>query len=202
MNGETPPHTSASLLARLREDPDDQAAWQAFVARYAPRIASWCQGWGLQDADTHDVTQNVLLKLAGQMRTFTYDPNGSFRAWLKTLTRHAWSDFVRSRERPGRGSGSAEVERLLHEVTAGDALARHLNDLFDQEVLEEARLRVEWRVDRQSWEVFRLTALEHRPPAEVAAEWGLNVAAVYKAKSRIVKMLREEIHRLEGEGPP
>jgi RNA polymerase sigma-70 factor (ECF subfamily) len=194
------PGTSVSLLARLREAPQDQSVWRTFVARYEPRIQAWCRAWGLQDADVHDVTQNVLLRLAGRMRTFAYDPTRSFRAWLKTLTRHAWSDFVHDQQRPGaRGCGSAEAERLLQSTAASDDLARSLESIFDQEVLEEARVRVEWRVDRQTWEVFRLTALENRPAVEVAAERQMTVAAVYKAKSRLLKMLQEEVRRLEGE---
>jgi hypothetical protein len=34
----------------------------------------------------------VLLKLAEKMPAFTYDPEKSFRVWLKTVARNAWSD--------------------------------------------------------------------------------------------------------------
>ena len=66
--------THVSLLARLRLDPRDQAAWDAFVERYGPRIFRWCRGRGLQESDAEDVTQNVLLDLGRQMRTFEYRP--------------------------------------------------------------------------------------------------------------------------------
>ena len=59
--------TSLTLLARLRQDPKDQAAWSDFVARYGPSILQWCRGWGVQEADAQDVTQDVLLKLNGLM---------------------------------------------------------------------------------------------------------------------------------------
>ena len=38
--------TQVSLLARLRLDPRDQAAWNAFVERYGGRIFRWCRGRG------------------------------------------------------------------------------------------------------------------------------------------------------------
>src|SRR4051812_26981460 len=85
--------TSASLLLRLRTAPDDQALWGEFVDRYGPLIYGWCRRWKLQESDAEDVTQDVLLRLATRMREFRYDPSRSFRGWLKTLTRHAWSDF-------------------------------------------------------------------------------------------------------------
>jgi hypothetical protein len=36
------------------------------------------------------------------------------------------------------------------------------------------------------------------PAAEAAGQVGLEVAAVYKAKSRVLRLLREETQRLEG----
>jgi RNA polymerase sigma-70 factor (ECF subfamily) len=89
--------TRVSLLGRMRQTPDDEATWNEFVARYSPKIYGWCRRWRLQEADAQDVTQIVLLQLATKMRRFSYDPTRSFRAWLKTLTQHAWSDFVTAR---------------------------------------------------------------------------------------------------------
>src|SRR3954451_20746819 len=97
MGGDHPSMTSVTLLAQLRQQPGDQAAWSAFVDRYGPRVYGWGRGWGLQDADAEDVTQNVLVKLAATMASFQYDPAGSFRAWLRTVTYHAWADFCEHR---------------------------------------------------------------------------------------------------------
>jgi RNA polymerase sigma-70 factor (ECF subfamily) len=156
----------------------------------------------LQDADARDVTQNVLLKLAEKLRTFHYDSGGSFRAWLKTLTRHAWSDYVDSQRRGGRGSGDSAVEELLQNVSSGDELAEQLREPFDFELFDEACSRVQDRVDVQSWEAFRLAGLEDLAAATVAEQLDMSVAAVYKAKSRVLKHLQEEIRRLEGDEMP
>src|SRR5437762_2576102 len=91
--------TRASLLGRVRQDRADQAAWSEFVSRYGRQVYEWCRKWKLQEADAQDVTQTVLAKLAEKMRTFTYDPARSFRAYLKTLTHYAWCDFLESRKR-------------------------------------------------------------------------------------------------------
>ena len=84
-----PSTTSVTLLARLRRDPTDQAAWCDFVTRYGPKILQWCRRWRLQEADAQDVTQDVLLKLHSLMATFSYDASRSFHGWLKTLAHHA-----------------------------------------------------------------------------------------------------------------
>ena len=101
------PLTSTTLLGRLRLEPADQEAWAEFVRRYGPLVYRWCRDWRLQEADAQDVTQAVLVKLAGKMRDFSYDPSKSFRAYLKTLARYAWCDFVEASRRPGGGTGDS-----------------------------------------------------------------------------------------------
>ena len=95
--------TSPTLLGRLRQQPSDQAAWEQFVERYGRLILAWCRQARLQDDEIEDVSLIVLIQLADKTMTFAYDPSRSFRGWLRTLTRHAWSDFVESRQRRGRG---------------------------------------------------------------------------------------------------
>jgi RNA polymerase sigma-70 factor (ECF subfamily) len=115
-------HTSPTLLGRLAQVPSDQAAWGEFAERYGRRIYTWCRQWQLQQADAEDVTQQVLLKLVNKMRSFSYDPSRSFRAWLKTVTHHAWRDFVEGRTQAGTGSGDTRVLEQLQTVPARDDL--------------------------------------------------------------------------------
>lgn len=189
--------TRVSLLGRLRQSPGNEDAWRAFVEQYGPLIYGWCRKWSLQEADAHDVTQNVLLRLARKLPDFVYDPSRSFRAWLKTLTQHAWSDFLEAQRRPDRGSGDSQVLGLLQTAEARDDLVRHLNEQFDRELLAEASDRVRLRVAPQTWEAFRLTALEGLSGAAAAAQIPMEVTQVYVARRRVQKMLQEEVGRLE-----
>jgi RNA polymerase sigma-70 factor (ECF subfamily) len=188
------PPTSATLLGRLRQTHHDQAAWGEFVARYGPKILGWCRRWGLQDADAQDVTQDVLARLAEKMRAFTYDPGKSFRGWLKTLAHHAWRDYADGR---GRRAAAAPPE-VLQAVEARDDLLQRLDEEFDRELLEEAAARVRLRVEPHTWDAFRLLALEGKSGAEASAALGMKVATVFVARSKVQKMLREELTRLEG----
>lgn len=190
--------TSPSLLARLKLTVTDQSAWAEFDRRYGRLIHGWCRHWRVPEADAEEITQVVLVKLAEKMRGFTYDPTRSFRAYLKTLARYAWCDYLESRKRPGGGTGDSEVLRGLEAVAAGEDLVDRLNAEFDHELLAEAQERVRVRVDPQSWEVFTLTAAGGLSGATAAARLGISVAAAFKAKSRVQQMLRDEVARLEG----
>jgi RNA polymerase sigma factor (sigma-70 family) len=191
------PTTRASLLTQLREDPSDQAGWDEFVERYGPHIYRWCRQWKLQDADAEDVTQDILVKLTQKLRAFAYDPSRSFRGWLKTVSHHAWRDFADSRRYSQRDTGISPVQERLLTLEAREDLAQKLEEAFDLELLEAAKVRVRLRVAPHTWEAFRLMAVERLPVAEVAARVQLQVAMVYVAKSKVQKMLQEEVKKLE-----
>lgn len=191
-----PSRTSGSLLGRLARGPHDAAAWDEFVCRYGPRILQWCRSWNLQPADADDVCQNVLLAVARQMANFRYDPSKSFRAWLKTIARAAWCDWLEAMRRPGRGDGG-DAYRLLESEVARDDLAARLEEQFDAELLELAIGQVRLRVEPRTWEAFRLTAFEGVAGAEAAERLGMKVATVFVAKSKVRKMLQEAIQQLE-----
>jgi RNA polymerase sigma-70 factor (ECF subfamily) len=193
--------TRASLLLRLQQEPQDEAAWNEFVARYGRQIAAWCRQWRLQPADAEDVTQNVLLKLAGHLRTFVYDPGRRFRGLLRTMAHNACKDYLAGKHRAVAASGNTGVQAVLESVEAREDLAGRLEAAFDQERLKLAEACVRQRVEPHTWEAFRLTALEGQAGVDAAARLHLKVGTVFRAKSKVQKMLREEIERLEREVP-
>src|SRR5262245_53430819 len=191
------PTTRVTLLTRLRQHPSDPAGWEEFVERYGRHIYRWCRRWKLQDADADDVTQNILVKLTQKLRAFAYDPSGSFRGWLKTVAHHAWRDFEDSRRHAQPAAGDGRVWGLIQNLEARADLIQNLQEAFDHELLEVAKVRVRLRVAPHTWEAFRLVAIEGLPVAEVAAAVRMQVAMVYVARSKVQKMLQEEIRKLE-----
>ena len=192
--------TQPSLLARLRVAPRDDRTWAEFVRRYGPLILRWCRRWKLQDADAQDVTQTVLARLAERLRTFEYDEGKSFRAYVRTVAHYAWCDFLEGRMRPDTGAGGSEMLDRLDQLAARDDLVTRLCEEFDQELLEAASGLVRLRLEAKTWEAFHLTAVEGLSGAEAAASLGMTVPAVFKARCKVQKLLREEVRRLGGEG--
>jgi RNA polymerase sigma-70 factor (ECF subfamily) len=187
------------LLRRLRQAPPDQAAWAEFVDRYGRQIHAWCRRWGLQEADAQDVTQTVLLQLASRLQRFSYVPGLRFRAWLKTLTHHAWSDFLAASRPAVRGSGDSGLRQLLESVQARDELTHRMQETFDRELLELATARVRARVEERTWDAYRMTALEGLSGVQAGARLGMQVGTVYKARSKVQAMLQETLGQLQEE---
>ena len=196
MGGDTS-RTRVTLLHRIRQNPADQPSWSEFVTLYGPTIRTWIVHWGLQEADAQDVVQNVLLRLTTKLPQFQYDASRSFRGWLKTLTHHAWHDFVTEAGYRHRGSGDSSVMEQLQSVAAKDDLAARVEATFDKELLEMAMVRVKDRVASTTWEAFRLAVLDGLAPQQVADKLGVRVSQVYLAKHRVQKLVQEEIKAIE-----
>jgi RNA polymerase sigma-70 factor (ECF subfamily) len=198
-DGSSDPLTRASLLVRLRTEPGNEKAWNEFLERYAPQIYGWCRRWGLREADAEDVTQVVLLRLVLRIRRFSYDPSKRFRGWLKTVAHNAWRDYFSDQQRQGVGSGDSRVADMLGTVEARDDLVQRIEAACEQELLDLASERVKARVEPHTWEAFRLMTVEGRSGAEVATALNMQVGTVFKAKSKVQRMLREEVEQLEEE---
>src|SRR6476619_5822750 len=136
------PTTRVILLVQLRQDPSDQAGWEEFVEHYGRQIYRWCRQWKLQDADAEDVTQDILVKLARKLRAFAYDPSRRFRGWLKTVAHHAWRDFMDSPRRGQAAAGDGQIWELMQTLEAREDLVQTLQEAFDHELLEAAKVRV------------------------------------------------------------
>jgi RNA polymerase sigma-70 factor (ECF subfamily) len=201
------PSTSPTLLGQLADRTNNQA-WCTFMQRYKPPINRWCRRWGLQPADVDDVSAHILAKLTKAMTTFRYDPTQRFSAWLKTVVDNAVRDFLRNlKRRPAAlGSGDTDVQKGLEQVatpTDVEGLALELEETLGKD-LEQAWAviaRVKARVEPHIWQAYWLTAMEGRSPKEVAEQLGMSTVSVYKAKSRVSKMLRAEGMRPSSQGP-
>src|SRR5262245_54564750 len=108
--------TSASLLAGARAN--EPAAWDRLVSLYAPLVARWCRSSGLQEQDQADVLQEVFQAVACRLGEFRREPGGTFRGWLRAVTRSKVCDLYRRRRREPVGAGGSDAQRWLGQVAA------------------------------------------------------------------------------------
>jgi RNA polymerase sigma-70 factor (ECF subfamily) len=195
------PRTRPSLLLRIR-DPQDGRSWEEFVGLYTPLVHRYCRRKGLQEADAEDVTQDVLLAVAVAIRKFRYDPRrGSFRAWLHRVMRSKLVNHYEKRQRQPQGSGDTVVLKLLHEQPSPEEQQEWDAD-FKEHLFRWAAAKIKSEFHESTWEAFWQTAVHGRSSNEVARSLGLNVGAVYTAKSRVTARLAERIKEVSGgEGP-
>src|SRR5262249_11939773 len=156
---------------------------------------------GLQDADAADLMQEVLRSIASSVHRLDYDAaRGTFRGWLFTVTRNKVFNFLESRGRRVQGSGGSRVQqRPGQRADIGEGTSGEWEADYQRSLVAQATERIKGEFQAATWSAFLQTAMEGRTPAQVAAQVGLSVGAVYVAKSRVIARLRQEIERLQGE---
>jgi RNA polymerase sigma-70 factor (ECF subfamily) len=179
--------TSPSLLKRLG-NADDREAWERFVELYSPVLYGWARRSGLTDQDACDVVQDVFLLLFEKLPEFTYDPQkGRFRGWLRTVA----SNKLRQRARRKQETLVGENEALLEQVD-GDGVSGSWDEEFRADLIRQAMLVMQRDFETSTWKACWETAFRGRNAAEVADALGMSVGAVYVARSRVLRRLREE----------
>jgi len=194
------PETRLSLLLRLR-DRADHAAWEQFVQIYRPLIYRLARRKGLQHADAEDLAQHVLMAVMHAIGS--WEPNrqrGRFSTWLHRVAQNAIINAL-SRARPDRGAGDSKHVELLAQQPAPagpDSDLVHLK--YRRELFRWAawQVRAEFRPD--TWQAFWLSTVEGLAVEDVARRVGKSVGAVYAARSRIVRRIRELVADLEEHG--
>ncbi len=199
----SPATTRVSLVARLGARSDTEA-WSLFAEVYSPWIYGFLRRNGCQHEDAADLTQEVLGAVSGSIGKLAYDRGrGTFRGWLLTITRNK---LIRSRSKRRPHDDALPIaEEMLADLAAGPIEAEW-EEQEKRRLMEWACDRVRHRFKGPTWRAFHLTALEQKSPADVAAELGISVGAVYIARSRVIRALREEVEKVRldpsaAEGP-
>jgi RNA polymerase sigma-70 factor (ECF subfamily) len=178
--------TSASLLERLHQ-PDDQDAWGRFVNLYTPLLYFWACRLGLQQSDASDLVQDVFTLLVEKLPEFAYDPQKSFRNWLRTVLRNKWHEW-RRRKLP-----SAAGDVRLSGLASPDDTDLISDAEFQQHLTLRALQLMQSEFRPSTWKACWEQVVQGRPADAVAAELGMTVNAAYLAKGRVLRRLRQEL---------
>src|ERR1043166_1612064 len=93
--------TRYSLLSRL-QDWDDQESWRTFFDTYWRLIHATAIKSGLSESEAEEVVQETVIAVAKGIHKFRRDrAMGSFKGWLKNLTRWRIADQLRKRPLAG-----------------------------------------------------------------------------------------------------
>jgi RNA polymerase sigma-70 factor (ECF subfamily) len=209
--------TSQSLLVAVKEnDPD---AWNRFVELYSPLVYFWCQESGLPATDLNDIFQEVFHALARNIEKYSPRPKGgergggSFRGWLRTLTRNKVNDHFRKGGREPKPQGGTAAFQYLQQLPAAEnrepaeALNEALNSTgrastttshshesdLERRMLRKALDNIRCNFKEQTWQAFWMVVVDGRETNDVAADLAMRPGTVRVAKSRVLKRLRLEI---------
>jgi RNA polymerase sigma-70 factor (ECF subfamily) len=180
--------TPVSLLERLRIAGEKQA-WDRFVELYTPYLYCWARRQGLQESDAADLVQEVFLLLMRKLPEFSYDRQGSFRQWLRTLTLNKWRELRRKK-------APALADFDLADVPIDDPRAELEDAEYKQHILRHCLHVMRGQFPASTWQLFDEYVLQEQDPQEIARRRSVTPGTVYAAKSKVLTRLREELDGL------
>ena len=194
------PTTRASLLLRLR-DSQDHEAWLEFVTLYEPVFYRLLRKHGLQDADSRELMQELFLTVSRNIDRF--DPakeRGSFRGWLRRVTRNLVINWLKHRQRRVVATGGSAMHQMLKALpeNAGPELTE-----FDYElrraVFHRASESVRDEVSSKMWQAFWQTSVQGISPCHAGKNLGMSDGAVRVAKCRVMAHLKQRVAEMESD---
>lgn len=191
------PETRDSLLVQVR-DPENRDAWERFASIYRPVIVRIAVSRGLQHADAQDLSQQVLIAVAGAVGDWEKNNESTkFRHWLSRVTKNAILNAL-MRKPKDQGMGGSSVEDLLQEIADPDGATTALIETeYRRELYQRAANTVRVEFHAESWQAFEMSVSGNATIDEVAKAMGKSVGAIYTARSRIMFRLSEVISQLE-----
>jgi RNA polymerase sigma-70 factor (ECF subfamily) len=126
-------------------------------------------------------------------------PEDSFGGWLATITRNKIREHYRRQQGKAEARGGSTAQRQMADIPQpqepseeGVQADAQTAACLSRRVLEMIQAEFETR----TWEAFWRVSVGGQSPSDVASDLGMSVAAIYKAKSRVLGRFREVLREL------
>lgn len=185
--------TSLSLLHGIRHQ--DAAQWDRFGRIYTPLVYKWCRQAGIAENDAPDVVQEVFQVVFRKIHQFRRErATDSFHGWLYGVTRHKILDHFREiNDRPiAQGGSVAHAQWQDMPAALPEQLEEHQIKQETSVLYHQAYELLQVEFEKHTWKAFWRAAVDGVSAKLVAEELEMTVGAVYNAKSKVLRRLREE----------
>jgi RNA polymerase sigma-70 factor (ECF subfamily) len=156
---------------------------------YTPLLYHWAKRLGIPPGEAADFVQEVLLTLVEVLPKFRYQKDKRFRGWLWTVTVNKFRQKQRRHAAAPKEITSIGLDEMGTPDATGEAAEREYRSYLVHRALD----LMQAEFSPQIWKACYEYVVVGRSPAEVAAALGLSVNAVYLAKSRVLRRLRQEL---------
>lgn len=190
--------TSTNLLAGLRDSKNEEI-WREYVGRYRPLLVRYGMRLGLKEVDAEDAAQLTLVTFCRAYQEGKYDrERGRLRSWLFAIAKNqilTWHRRMPDREVQFEETSSRS--HILDQIGDEDKLSELWDQQWREAVLQQCMAAIRREVEEKTYRAFELFAAQGRDAESVGAELGMTANAVFSAKRRILRRLRELLPEME-----
>lgn len=185
--------TTETLLRGLAEG--NEGRWARFYRDYAPFLEDFVsRKFPLAHEDAEEIVSDTLIDIAKLMPTYRYDKakEGAFHSLLAKIAQDKAIDRLRKLKRTAE-----ELEKFAAEPVAlsEEDWRREIYNAALRRVMADASIQESTKI------AFRRHVQLGESAAEVAADLGLEVNALYQIKNRMKEKIAAEVESLKSEFP-
>lgn len=199
------PVTSITLIEKIKAMPPggDEAHWVRFWDLYAPAMRQFAI-WKGGEKNADDIVMKVLEKLVEVLRNGRYRPeSGRFHSYLATMICNE-IHMQRRKDEVRRQDDHVTIDSGLADALVGEGgdAAERIDEDWRRAVVAAATEHVLTKsaISARDRQIYRAYALEERPIADVAAQFGVTRNLVSQIKVRIERRIAEIGRQLAGRG--
>ena len=176
------------------------AAWQRFEARFRKPIVAFAARRGLSPFEAEDVAQETVAKFIEKHRAREFDhEKGRLSAYLFGIAR-----LMVLKQRTGKrerqvAAEEGQLDALSQLADPGESPEEAWEEEWQQALFSEALEQARIEFETKSYGAFVLTALEGLSADETAQRLDVKKKAVFDAKHRVLKRIRELCRQFEEE---
>ncbi len=169
----------------------DADAWRDFERASKPLLRRWLSGHALSPDDVEDLIQEVMLFVSNHLEEFDHNTRtGAFRKWLRSITVNLARNHVRKMQR--NVAGREPLTLMLNQLEdESSRLSLAFERDYQHALLRQLLRRVEKEFSADTISIFQQYVLREASVSETAETHGVSKAAVYVAKSKVMRRLRE-----------
>jgi RNA polymerase sigma factor (sigma-70 family) len=198
--------TSWTLIRKLRQSDCDEESWQMFYHIYEKLIYAVACKAGLRHQEAQDAVQETMRSVCAKIQDFVPDPKrGSFKGWLLQMARWRITDQLRARPASAPSVATDESRRTATIERVPDPASENLDaaweEAWQKELFDAAVRRIQDKVSPDQFQIFDFYVLREMPVGKIARSLGVNVAQVYLARHRVLKLIKREVAALERKMP-
>tara|TARA_Y100000589_G_C26904167_1_gene527533 strand:- start:44 stop:676 length:633 start_codon:yes stop_codon:yes gene_type:complete len=192
--------TRSSLIQRLKATINGQS-WEEFFQTYWQLIYNVARRSGLSEVDSQDVVQETILKVHNSMEKFEYNrKRGSFKGWLRTVTRSRLAEYFKKQQRrPGTSRPVDNSGEVLNSMAdpEGPELEKIWDEEWQRNLIQAALTRTKKLTSPKQFQIFKCHYIDGWTVKETCKTLGVNAAQIYMAKQRVGKIFKDSIESIQ-----
>ncbi len=187
--------TTTLVLDKLHQS--EPEAWEVFVQRFRQPVVRFALDMGLPEAEAEDAAQEALATFLTAYREGRYDRGrGRLHSWLFGIAQRTIQSRRRDLARDRRRTPAALQTAAWDALPQAGAQASW-DRSWQQAVFDQCLAQVRAELEPRTVQAFELVALREVPAQEAASQLGMTRNAVFLAKHRVLKRIRELQQEIE-----